>query len=133
MSKFTEFCSKLEAKIVNSYEESITLEEAEKLSAEFLYAQLQVSSELKKADLSSRMRKQGVKAIRAALYTEARSKADKITEAAITAMLDANELVASEQIAFDTAEVDRDELERYYNIFLNAHIFFRGVARGTNG
>jgi hypothetical protein len=133
MSKFIDFCKQLENKIVSSYEEGITLEDAEKLSAEFLYAQLQVSSELKKADLDSRMRKQGVKAIRAALYTEARSKADKITEAAITAMLDANELVSGEQMAFDTAEADRDELERYYNIFNSAHVYYRQLSRGVQG
>lgn len=122
---------KLEQKIIDSYTNGVSLDVAEKLAAEFLTAQIQVSSELKTADLNSRMRKQGVKAIRAALYTQARSGAEKMTEAAITAQLDANELVAGEQEAFDKAEVERDELERYYAIFREAHIYYRGIAKSS--
>lgn len=128
---FKQYCEKLENKIIASYEESITLPEAEKLAAEFLAAQLQVSRELAKCDLDSRMKKSGVKAIRAALYTEARSKGEKQTEASIAALLDANDLVAGEQNAYDQAEVERDELERLYNIFQNAHIYYRTVAKGS--
>ena len=128
---FKQYCEKLENKIIASYEEGITMPEAEKLAAEFLAAQLQVSRELAKKDLDSRMRKSGVKAIRAALYTEYRSKADKTTEAAVAAYLDAHELVVGEQNAYDEAEVERDELERVYNVLTNAHIFYRGVARGS--
>lgn len=123
----------LEDKIKKAYEEGVTLDEAEKLAAEFLYATLKVSSELKNKDLNSRMRKQGVKAIRAALYTDIKSKADKVTEAAITAQLDAHELVAGEQEAFDLAEVERDELERMYNVYTTAHVYFRQLSRGVQG
>lgn len=126
---FKQYCQKLEDKIIDSYESGITLPEAEKLAAEFLAAQMTISRELSKSDLDSRMRKSGVKAIRAALYTEARSKAEKTTEGAIAALLDVNEIVISEQNAFDEAEVSRDELERLYSICNNAHIYFRGVAK----
>jgi len=129
--KFTEFCESLKAKIVKSYEEGVTLDEAEKLAGEFLAAQMTISDELKKADLSSRMRKSGVKAVRAAIYMDTATKGDKKpTEAQIAATVDMNDIVQSEQNAFDEAEVSRDEYERIYDICLNAHIYFRGIAKG---
>lgn len=132
--EYLEYCKELENKIIAAYEDSITMADAERLAGEFLRAQLVISNELKKADLASRMRKQGVKAIRAALYTDICSKNEKKpTEAAIAALLDSNEIVSSEQQSFDEAEVSRDELERYYNIFQNSHIYFRNIARGNMG
>lgn len=131
MKKFTEFCKELEAEIERTYTEGATLEEAERLAAKFLSAQLAVSGELKKADLDSRMRKSGVKAIRAALYLEIVSKSDKKpTEAQISALIDSDQLVTDEQLEYDRAEVDKAELERYYDIFVNSHIYFRGIAKG---
>jgi len=126
-----ELCKQLEAKIVNSYEQGVSLEDAERLASEFLYAQMQISGELKKLDLDSRMRKTGVKAVRAAIYLDIVQKSDKKpTEAQISAMLDSDQLVSGEQEALDTAEVERDDLKRYYDIFQNAHIHYRGIAKG---
>ena len=128
---FQALCKSLEKKIQDSYEQGVTILEAEKLAGEFLSAQLKVSEELKKADLDARMRKSGLKAIRAAIYLNVVQKADKRpTEAQTAAMVDSDEIVIGEQTSFDTAEVERDALERYYSIFQNAHIFFRGVSRG---
>lgn len=130
--KFTQFCEQLEAKIQSSYTEGVTLEVAEKLAAEFLHAGMVVSAELKKADLSARMRKSGVKAVRAAFYLETCSKLDKKpTENALDHMLSIDTMVQKEQDELDAAEVLKSELERYYNIFQNAHIFYRGVAKGN--
>lgn len=134
MSKFKELCEQLETKIKLSYEEGVTLEVAERLASEFLYAQLAVSSELRKADLDSRMKKSGVKAIRAAVYlAEVKGAEKKPTEAMIQSIIDSDELVTGEQKGFDEAEVERDDLKRYYDIFTNAHIHFRGVAKGNFG
>jgi hypothetical protein len=131
MTKFETLCKQLEAKIVSSYEEGVTLEEAEKLAAQFLFAQLAVSTELKKADLDSRMRKNGVKSIRAAIYLDIVSKSDKKpTEAQITATIDTDKIVGDEQGAFDMAEVSKADLERYYDIFGNAHVYFRTISKG---
>lgn len=128
---FKELCESLEQKIKASYESGTTIEEAEKLAAEFLGAQMRVSTELATSDLDSRMRKSGVKAIRAAVYTDACSKSDKKpTESALDHILNINDLVQGEQLEFDRAEVRRDELERYYNIFREGHIYFRGIAKG---
>lgn len=128
---FKDLCEQLEIKIIASYEAGVTLNEAEKLASEFLYGMMAVSKELKKADLDSRLRKSGVKAIRASIYLHTVQTAEKKpTEGQLTAMLDADNLVAAEQHSFDEAEVDRDDLERYYNIFSNAHVHFRGIAKG---
>ena len=131
MNKFKQLCETLEAKIQKSYEEGVTLEEAERLAAEFLQAQLITSSELKKADLDTRMRKTGVKAIRAAVYLDTVNKAEKKpTEAAIEHTINISDIVEKEQSAFDKAEVEKDELTRYYNIFREGHIYYRGISKG---
>lgn len=117
--------------IESTYTEGVTLEEAEKLAARFLHAQLQVSSELAKLDLDARMRKSGVKAIRAAVYLDKRSSGEKVTEATLAAMVDSDSIVSGEQEGLDKAEVSRDELERMYNVFQNGHIYYRGIAKGN--
>jgi hypothetical protein len=45
-------------------------------------------------------------------------------------MIDNHEIVVSEQDSLDKAEVNAEELERYYSIFQNAHIFYRGISKG---
>lgn len=134
MKNVKELAQKLETKIQNSYEEGISLEEAEKLSGEFLHAQMRISSALKDADLNARMRKAGMKALRAALYLEAANKGDKKpTEATLSAIIDSNEIVAQQQEALDIAEVERDELSRFNEIFTQAHVYYRQMAKGTLG
>lgn len=121
----------LEAEIQASYEEGVTLEAAERLAGKFLYAQIQLSATLRGADLDARMRKSGLKAVRAAVYSDIVGRSEKKpTVDALEHMLNSNELVNGEQVELDKAEVERDELERLYDIFLNAHIYFRGVAKG---
>lgn len=121
----------LEQAIKDSYESGVTLEEAEKLAGRFLHAQIQTSEQLKQFDLDARMRKTGLKAVRANIYAEITGKADKKpTEAAIENEIVRNTIVQNEQDKLDEAEVDRDELTRYYNIFREAHVYFRGIAKG---
>lgn len=128
---FKQLCEVLESEIQSSYMEGVTLEKAEKLAGQFLHAQMRVSEEIKKSSLDARMRKSGVKAVKAAVYSEACSKSDKKpTESALEHTLNSSGLVSAEQEAFDRAEVDCEELERYYNIFREAHIYFRGIAKG---
>ncbi len=129
---FEEYCNSLEEKIVSAYEEGVTNDQAERLAAEFLNAQLKVSRQLAVHDLDARMRKSGVKAVKAAVYMEELKKHDKKpTESQLTATIDSHDVVNGEQIRFDEAEVKRDELERLFNVFGNAHIYFRGVAKGN--
>jgi hypothetical protein len=131
---FEEMCAELEVEIENAYTEGTTLEQAERLAARFLKAQLAVSRELQKADLDSRMRKSGVKAIRAAVYMEAATKGDKKpSDVLLEHLVNSDDIVSGEQRRFDEAEANRDGLERYYNIFSNAHVFFRNSAKGQFG
>ena len=127
-------CAELESLIQSAYEDNLTLEQAEKLAGNFLHATLQASSELSKADLDARTRKSGVKAIRAGAYLEIVQNADKKpTDSNITALIDANVLVIGEQKSLDEAEVLKAELERFYDIFNQAHIYFRQISKGVQG
>lgn len=131
---FKNLCEHLTAKIKNSYENGVTMQEAEKLAGEYLYGQLQVSGELRKADLDARTKKSGTKAVKAACYMNAVGSADKKpTEAMLTSILDSDETVGVQQGLLDKAEVEKAELERIYDIFREAHIHFRGIAKGSFG
>jgi len=124
----------LEQDIVNAYTEGASLEDAEKLAGKFLYAQMQVSSDLSSADLDARMRKSGVKAVRAAVYMDACSKAEKKpTEGQLDHMLNISDLVGNEQDSLDKAEVLKAQLERFYEVFQQAHVYFRQISRGVQG
>lgn len=131
MKKFESVCEELESIIQNAYENGVTLEEAEKHAGRFLHAQMVVSAELKNADLDARMKKSGVKAMRALAYGQAcEGKDKKPTESALEHAMNTHELVQTEQNSLDTAEVSKDELTRYYNIFREGHIYFRGIGKG---
>lgn len=132
--KFQELCDQLTDKIKQSYEEGITVEQAEKLAGEFLYGQICVGTELKNADLDARMRKTGVKAVKASVYMEGATATDKKpSDTLLNAQVDLNEIVQKEQDALDKAEVRRDELKNLLSVFQEAHIFMRTIARGGFG
>jgi hypothetical protein len=131
MSNFKKLCEELEEKILDSYANGVSLEDAEKLAGQFLHAQIKVSEELKKADLDARMRRSGVKSIRAAIYMEAATKSDKKpSDVMLNAIVDMDSIVLNEQKSYDEAEVEAESLERYYDIFSNAHVHFRTIAKG---
>lgn len=131
---FTQFCKNLEIKIQKSYEEGTSLEEAERLAAEFLVAQIRVSEALKAASLDSSMRKSGLKAIRATVYLEAAREGDrKPSDTLLNAVVDVHEVVQTEQNELDKNTSESEALKRYYDIFTHAHVFYRGVARGNFG
>lgn len=132
MTNFEKLCQELESEIEQVYTNGITMEDAEKLAAKFLSAQLKVSAELKKVDLDSRMRRSGVKAVRGAAYLNIlKTNEKKPTESAIDSMINTDSTVSAEQDAYDKAEVLKSELERYYDIFNNGHIYARGIAKGN--
>lgn len=119
-------------KIKDGYEAGVSVVEAEKLAGEFLYAMATIAGELQASDLNARMRKTGVKAVRAAIYLEEARKGDKKpTEAMLGALVDVSEMVVTEQEAFDKAENQLEALQNYFNIFREAHIFYRGIAKGN--
>lgn len=128
---FKSYYEELEKEIVASYTNILTTDKAEILAGKFLYAQMQVSQDLKQKDLDSRMRKSGLKAVQAAVYlSETQNNIKKPTEAQLQHTINTKPEVNAEQDAFDQAEVERNELERLYNIFTNAHVFYRNVSKG---
>lgn len=129
---FKAYCQDLEAQIISSYEDGVTMDQAEKLAGRFLAAQLRVSEELTKLDLDSRLRKAGNKAVRAAAYLEiVQGSEKKPTEAQIGALIDTNPAVIEEQNGQDAAEVGRDELKRYYEVFRESHLHYRTISKGS--
>lgn len=123
--------AELESDITRAYTEGVTMDEAERLAGKFLVAQMQISEQLRLADLDTRMRKSGLKAVKAAVYVATCSKSDKKpTEAQLEHTINTDSTVAGEQDAFDTAESSKESLERYYNICREAHVYFRGIAKG---
>lgn len=133
MTPFIKLCQQLEAKIQKAYQEGVTMDDAEKLAGEFLFAQLEVSKELKVADLDARMRKSGLKAVRATAYGEGIANSPdgkKPTETALEHYTNMHDLVKAEQRELDVAEVEHSDLMRYFNVFKEAHIHFRGISKG---
>jgi hypothetical protein len=128
---FQEYCDVLESEIRASYEEGVSLEDAEKLSAKFLEGMLKVSKELKLASLDSKMRKAGLKAIKAAIYLEEVKKADKKpSDTMLGALVDSHDMVSGEERRLYEAEELRDELDRYFSTFKEAHVYYRGLSKG---
>lgn len=132
MSKiFQTLYNELTDEIKKAYESNVTLEEAEKLASKFLYAQILISDEIRSVDLDCRMKKSGVKAVRAAVYLEEACKGDKKpSDVMLGALVDRNELVIGEQTSFDEAEVNKDALYNALSILKEAHVHFRQISKG---
>ena len=133
-NQFKEMCAELQEKIRSSYETSVTLDQAEKLAAEFLYAQMRVAQVLESSDLDARMKRSGNKAIRAAVYLSEATKSDKKpSDVMLNALVDTSPEVSGSQDAYDAAEAEKNLLENYYQIFREAHIYYRGLAKQSAG
>lgn len=125
-------CEELESKITEAYESGVSMPEAEKLAAGFLTASLSIAKEMESLDLDKRMRKAGLKAIKAAVFLENATKGDKKpSDKMLEALVDSDKIVVDEQNAFDRAEVLVNKLNNYLSIFHEAHIYFRGIAKGN--
>jgi hypothetical protein len=121
----------LEQKIIKSYTEGVTLDEAEKLAGEFLEAQIKTSEEIKKLDLNARLIKATLKEQKAKLFvTEATKNEKKPSDTLLNAMVDSDGAINEIQQAFDESEVERDEIFRLFAIFKDAHLHFRAISRG---
>lgn len=125
------FYEELEQDIKRAYEQSVSTDEAERLAAKFLLAQLEAGRELASLDLDARMKRTNLKALKATVYLECATKPErKPTEAALAALVDSDKLVMQEQDAWDTAEVSRNKIENYLDVFRNAHIYYRSISKG---
>ena len=132
MKTVFDVCGELKSIIETAYNEGVSVMEAEKLAAKTLVVRLELSQELKVVDLDSRMKKHGVKVTRADAYMSEIKKHDKkpvesFLEAAVT--MDGNVIEAEHDYA--KADVQKEMIQNYLDIFKDAHIYFRGIAKGT--
>lgn len=123
--------SELELDIRKAYEESPTIEEAEKLAAKFLDARIQFGATNRGLNLDVRMKKAALKGAKAGAYIEAATSGDKKpTEAMCQALVDTNQTVVDAQQAFDEAECDAEEAQNFIEVLKEAHIYYRGLSKG---
>lgn len=121
----------LKREIERAYNGDVTIDEAERLAARFLMAQMEVAQELSIADLDARMKKNGLKTHKAFVYMEAATKGDKKPSEGFLEnhiALDPGYQLA--QRDFDSAENRRESMQLYLGIFKDAHIYFRGISKG---
>ncbi len=125
----------LQQSIRKVHTEGVSLEDAERLAAKSLDVLIQIGGMdglIRSKDLDARMKKNGYKTVRAKTYIEIVHRSEKKpTEAAIEAELLTSALVSTSQDQYERAEVEAEALHRLYDIFKDAHIYFRGVAKGS--
>lgn len=131
--KFPQF-ERLKEEIVKAYEEGISMEDAERNAARCLDVQIELNEKIKASALDARMKKNGYKTHRATEYLKiVQGSEKKPTESQIDAMLTVNTDVCRAQDDYEAADIEVEALKRYFDIFKDAHIFFRSVARGNPG
>lgn len=123
--------SELAVDVQRAYDEGVTMEQAERLAAKFLGAQLKVAEELASIDLDSRMKKNGLKAIKSAVYMQAATAGEKKpSEGFLENTVNLSKDVSDAQDRFDASDARKESLSIYLGIFKDAHIYFRGIAKG---
>lgn len=107
---------------------SISFTEAEKRSGEFLHAQATLT-DWRHTLNSERIR---LLSVQTAVFAEQMSKgtAKTVTENKLSAEASAEYTKAREEL--ESIENDLSYLKSYYDIFNNAHIFYRAMAKGDN-
>lgn len=125
-------CAELKEAIDSAYSQGVTIPEAEKLAARTLTIRIELADELKSVSLDMKMKRHGVKAVRANVYMEELVKHEKKpAEAFLENAVNLAESVASEEMAHAEAEAEYQKLVAYLDIFKDAHLFFRNIAKGT--
>ena len=122
----------LQDTIARAYTEGVTMQEAERLAAHTLSVRLQIADHIKSSDLDARMKKHGVKAIRAQVYLEQiAANEKKPTEAWLESAVNMSDLVKAEETLYAESDTDTRRLETYSDVLKDAHIFFRKVMGGS--
>ena len=120
----------LEKIIEEAYTSNVSIEDAEKNAALFLSAQLQISKRLHQVDLDSRMRKTGLKTIKAGVYLEEVKKSDKKpSDTMLEQIINSSQLVKVSQDQFDESEAELAELQRIFGVMKEAHVYFRTMSK----
>lgn len=122
----------LKKDIQRAYAEGVTILAAEKLASKTLLARMALADAIQVLDLDARMKRQGVKAERGSLYSSIVAESEKKpTETAIESMINTSLTVVAAEQTYAEADTSKDRLHTYSDIFKDAHIFFRSVAKGT--
>lgn len=117
--------------IKKTYEVGVSLDEAERLAALALLAADELNRDLRGCDLDVRMRKSGLKAIKATVRSNEISKHDrKPSEGVLEDVVALDPTTREEQDAFDRAEAHKNYLENNLSVANNGHIYYRGIAKG---
>lgn len=125
-------CQELKQSIERAYAEGVTMQEAERLAAKTLSVRMMLADSIQVADLDARMRRHGVKAVRASAYMEELSKHEKKpAEGFLENAVNLNPDVAQEEREYATVDTEKDRFFTYLGIMADAHIFFRNVAKGS--
>jgi hypothetical protein len=121
----------LKAEFERAYNGDVTMDEAEKLAAKFLTAQMEVAERLRGGRLDTKIRKRGLKSMKSQVRMDEIKKHDKKpTEGFLEDVVNLDPQVSALEDAFDLAEVETEYLETILGIFKDAHIYFRGTAKG---
>lgn len=110
----------------------VTMDQAEKYAARFLEAQLTLACELASIDIDARMKKNGMKAAKAQAYLDiCRASDKKPSDVYIEQEVTLNKTVNATVDMFERLDARRENLMLYMGIFKDAHVYFRGIAKGT--
>lgn len=127
-----ELCSELKSIIEKAYTEGVTVMESERLAALTLSTRLELADMIKVKDLDARMKKNGVKVVRANAYmNEITEHEKKPSEGYLDHAINQDPLVRAEEKQYAEAEVECDRLTTYNDVFKDAHIYFRSIAKGN--
>lgn len=132
MKTINDILAELKTAIDAAYENGVTMPEAEKLASMALSYRIAIADELRSIDIDSRMKKHGVKAVRAAVYMEELKKHEKKpAEAYLENAVNISDLVEKAEREFAEADVTREHLENYMSVLADAHVYFRQIAKGN--
>jgi hypothetical protein len=123
----------LQKRVSEVYENGTTVSQSEEITHELADAEFKLVTMITPLDLDARMRRHGVKQIRAAVYLDIiKNSEKKPTEAQIAAMVDSDSLVSDAQKGYDGAEAALAEAERLLDAVHNSQVVFRTLMKESS-
>ena len=127
-------CVELKEAIIKAHQTETSVSEAEQLSAKCLAASMALADDIRAVDLKARMRKIGLRNIRSQAYLDELAKHEKKpTEAYIDAAINLNVDIAPLEMELADKEVELNNLKHYYEVFKEAHQYFRAIMKAGFG
>ena len=127
-------CEDLKAAIKKGHETDTSVSEAELLACKALDACLALADEIQSIDLKTRMRKAGVRTIRAQAYMDEIAKHDKKpAEGYLDAAIALQSAVQAAEQDLAEHEVELNRLKTYADVFAESHQYFRAIMKAGFG